>query len=370
MLDNELNRNEVQVIKRENMSQQLGMSSQMGGPFAEVSSTMAVPETPKGGVLVKVCYAGACYNEGHMKKRGIRPRFPGIRDTSLYPGYEIAGVIHDVCNTIPNCNYTPGDKVILFPEESVASSGYAEYIPVQDSGCILQLPQNMGLDVAAMLPGGALTAYAAVTNAKPHVEKLQKVKSCVNVLIVGAGGLGLWSLRIAQYIMGPNCSNVKLFVADNSIDKLLTAQDHECYDIIHWNEEDHEEYIVERTLDACRGGVDIIIDFVSSPRTMSRSLKVLNREGLILVGGNSMTEVSISLNTLAAKQQSIVGIPKGNLNQLQELVDAVSQGNLRAPLYNIFNVEDANQVYEDLSECRITGRAIFKFANTTSNLDN
>lgn len=54
MLDNELNRNEVQVMKRENMSQQLGMSSQMGGPFAEVSSTMAVPETPKGGVLVKV----------------------------------------------------------------------------------------------------------------------------------------------------------------------------------------------------------------------------------------------------------------------------------------------------------------------------
>lgn len=56
------------------------------------------------------------------------------------------------------------------------------------------------------------------------------------------------------------------------------------------------------------------------------------QEGLILVGGNSMTEVSISLNTLAAKQQSIVGIPKGNLNQLQELVDAVSQGNVSLTL--------------------------------------
>lgn len=39
-----------------------------------------------------------------------------------------------------------------------------------------------------------------------------------------------------------------------------------------------------------------------------------------------MTEVSISLNALAAKQQSIVGIPKGNLNQLQELVNFVTEG--------------------------------------------
>lgn len=97
------------------------------------------------------------------------------------------------------------------------------------------------------------------------------------MLVVGAGGLGLWTLRLALLLMGANCQNVRLFVADNSIDKLLTAQDHGCYDIVHWNEEDHEQYIIERTLDACRGGVDVIIDFVSSPRTMQRSLKVLNR---------------------------------------------------------------------------------------------
>lgn len=48
------------------------------------------------------------------------------------------------------------------------------------------------------------------------------------------------------------------------------------------------------------------------------------QEGLILVGGNAMTEVSINLNTLAAKQQSIVGIPKGTVEQLRELVEAVA----------------------------------------------
>ncbi|XP_041365170.1 zeta-crystallin-like isoform X2 [Gigantopelta aegis] len=344
MLDNEIYRNEVHCLNRDT-----GVM-----PFAEVSSSLVIPNTPKGGLLVRVCYAGACYNENQFRRRGIRPRFPG---------YEIAGIIEDVCNTLPNSNYTPGDKVIIFPDDKLSESGYKEFIAISDTSQVLQIPRNLQLDIAAMLPGGALTAYSAVLKAKPHVEKLKEVKACVNVLIVGAGGLGLWTLKIANYLISGNCSEIKLFVADNSIDKLLTAQDHKCYDIIHWNEEDHEEYIAERTIDACRGGVDVIIDFVSSPRTMQRSLKVLNREGLILVGGNSMSEVSISLNALAAKQQSIVGIPKGSMNQLRELVRLVAEQKLEIPQYAVFPVEEANQVFKDLCDCRITGRAIFKFGN-------
>lgn len=145
--------------------------------------------------------------------------------------------------------------------------------------------------------------------------------------------------------------------------------EHGCYDIIHWNEEDHEQYIVERTMDACRGGVDVVIDFVSSPRTVHRTLKVLNREGLILVGGSAMSEVSINLNVLAAKQQSIVGIPKGTVRQLQELVDLLVEKKVEPPMFSVHPVEEASQVFEDLAQSRITGRAILSF-NQTAMLDN
>ena len=37
----------------------------------------------------------------------------------------------------------------------------------------------------------------------------------------------------------------------------------------------YEELLQERTLEVCEGGVDVIIDFVSSPRTVKRDLKVL-----------------------------------------------------------------------------------------------
>lgn len=51
---------------------------------------------------------------------------------------------------------------------------------------------------------------------------------------------------------------------------------------------------------------------------------LLFQEGVILVGGNSTSDTNISLNALAAKQQSIVGIPQGNINQLIELLNAVA----------------------------------------------
>lgn len=373
MIKTGINQNDIEALRRlnnDNMIQSsdfvqsqdyiqspTNSSSLLSSLNMEASSTMPIPDTPSEGLLVKIDYAGACYQEGPTRRKRYTPQFPGN---------EIAGTIHDIGNNLPNCNYTVGDRVVIVQDEDSMDTGYAEYVPVEDDSRVIQIPNSVPLEVAAMLPGGALTAYAAVNSAKPHVEKLRKVKSHVNVLVVGGGALGLWSIKLAQYLMGKDCSNVRVFVADNSIDRLLTAQDHGCSDIIYWNEEDHEQYIIERTLDSCRGGVDVIIDYVGSHRSMQRSLKVLNREGLILVGGNSTSETSISLNALAAKQQSIVGIPQGNLNQLMDLLNAVSEKTLEVPQYKVFPVEEAKQVFEDLCECRLTGRAIFKFGTQTS----
>jgi len=37
------------------------------------------------------------------------------------------------------------------------------------------------------------------------------------VLIVGAGGLGLWTLKIAEYVVGTNTDRVRLTVADSNV---------------------------------------------------------------------------------------------------------------------------------------------------------
>lgn len=361
-----LNQNEIEALRRLGgepilQSQDFSSSSMLSTSsvgLGEVHSTMPIPDTPADGVLVKVSHAGACYGEGPIRRNRFKPQFPGS---------EVSGTIHSVGNSqMQNGNYTVGDRVVIVPDQDQVNTGYAEYIPIEDTSRVLQIPNSVPLEVAAMLPGSALSAYAAVSAAKPHVEKLRKLKSSVNILVVGGGALGLWTLKLAKHLMKNEGNSLRVFVADSSIDRLITAQDHGCCDIIHWNEEDHEQYIVERTLDSCRGGVDIIIDYVGSHRTMQRSMKILNREGLILVGGNCTMETQIPLNALAAKQQSIVGIPTGNLNQLMDLLNAVSDRTLEVPQYKVFPVEEAKQVFEDICECRLTARAIFKFGSQIS----
>lgn len=343
------------MLDNERLLNDVGVS-----PGFEFGSS-SMPPIPKGGLLVRVAYAGACFSEGQVRKKDIRP---------VLPGSEIAGYIQDVCTTLPNHNFTQGDKVILFPEEGDFSTGCAEYLAVNDVSKCVQIPNSIPMEVAAQLSGSALSAYCALLKAKSHVEKLREVKPCVNVMIIGAGALGLWAVRIAQALIGPNNNSIRVYVADHSIDRLLAAQEHGCHDIVFWNEEDHEQYIVERTLDACKGGVDVIVDFVSSPRTVQRDLKVLNREGLILVGGNTLSEVSINLNVLAAKQQSIAGIPQGTPEQLEQVIDAVASGKVQPPEYQVFPASEASQVYQDLAQCRIVNRAIFSFMDSTQALDN
>ncbi|CAH1786906.1 unnamed protein product [Owenia fusiformis] len=325
----------------------------------QLCSNNPVPEIPRGGCRIRVVYAGACFTDSQLRKTGRRPKMAG---------FEVSGVIDQVCNSVPNCNLLPGDKVVVYPDgEEKHEVGYSEYIAVKDLKNVFKLPESMSLEIGSMLPSSALTAYSAVKRAEPHVRDLMKTKESCNILIVGAGGLGLWTLTLAKHFIGQNSDKVRITVADTSIEKLIVAQDHGCYDVIHWSDCDHEQYLVERTLDVCRGGVDVVIDFVSSQRTMNRAIRCLNREGMILAGGNSRHEVMICLNDLAANAQSILGVSKGSRAQLEELLNVFAAEQVQPPCYSVFPVEQVNSVFEKLSSCQIDGRAILKVSEVPCN---
>jgi len=45
----------------------------------------------------------------------------------------------------------------------------------------------------------------------------------INLLIVGAGGLGLWTLQVAKYYLGSNEPRLRLVVADGSVCSLVAV---------------------------------------------------------------------------------------------------------------------------------------------------
>ena len=168
-----LNQNELRALRKLTgepeviSSSSIQSSTIMSSSTCEAVSSMPVPDAPDNGVLVKITHAGACYLEGQTRNRRYTPQFPGN---------EVAGTIHEVGNNLPNANFTVGDRVMVMPDEDSINTGYAEYVPVDDVSRVLQIPNKVPLEVAAMLPGDALRAYAAVNCAAPHVEKLRKVK--------------------------------------------------------------------------------------------------------------------------------------------------------------------------------------------------
>lgn len=190
------------------------------------SFDVPVPDVPKNGARIRVAYAGACYRvsrnrsasvcstssvssvsslTGEMEGLGIHASTPanvGFRDGALFPGYEVAGVVDEVGEGVdPKTYIARGTRIVLYPYEGVPH-GYAEYIVVPDTKCLVLVPSDLPLSVAAMLPTGALLACNTVQTVMDSLKSVLDgpvKKDMGTLLIVGTGGLALWALRLARH---------------------------------------------------------------------------------------------------------------------------------------------------------------------------
>lgn len=324
-----------------------------------VGDTCPLPEIPKGGARIKVSYAGACYRTRYLNNK---------TDFRVHaPGYEISGLVEALGGGIDKnrCHVNVGDHVVVYPYEkegnsALADSGYPEYIAVPNLRYLVKVPNSLSMSVAAMLPCGGLRAYNAVCRTAPNIQHhLNTKKGECTVLIVSAGGLGLWALQCAKHMFGDN-PDLRIVMTDNKSEKLFHALDEGADDVVHWAESEHEGYLYERTLDVCQDGVDVAIDFVSSPRTLKRVLSILNFEGLCVVAGNSGHEAHVSLQTLAINEQSLIGTQRGSVEMLEHLISLVADKKILAPSYSIFPVSEVDQVFKKVSQAQVKGRAILQ----------
>jgi len=324
-----------------------------------VDDTCPLPDVPKGGARIKVSYAGACYRTRYLNNK---------TDFRVHaPGYEISGVVEALGAGLDKnrCHINMGDHVVVYPYEkegnsAFADSGYPEYISVPNLRYLVKVPNSLSMSVAAMLPCGGLRAYNAICRTAPKIQHhLNTKESECTLLIVSAGGLGLWALQCAKHMFGDN-PKLRIVMTDNKSEKLFHALDEGADDVVHWAESEHEGYLYERTLDVCQDGVDVAIDFVSSPRTLKRVLSILNFEGLCVVAGNSGHEAHVSLQTLAINEQSLIGTQRGSVEMLEHLISLVAEKQILAPSYSIFPICEVEQVFRKVSQAQVKGRAILQ----------
>jgi NADPH:quinone reductase len=153
-----------------------------GGPDGLVDGTLPVPEVAPDDVLIRVKAVSFNPTDYQLRKSG----HPSL-SLPMVLGRDVAGLVEAVGAAVTT--FAIGDEVYanLVPKKA---GGYAEFVALPHWFVALK-PRCLSCTEAAAVPVTAMTAFAALTRARPHAEK--------SLLITGgSGGVGSWAIAFAK----------------------------------------------------------------------------------------------------------------------------------------------------------------------------
>jgi propanol-preferring alcohol dehydrogenase len=330
-------------------------------------------ETPKprgSQVLVKVQSSGVCHSDIHLWEgyyEGVGGQLLKTTDRGvnypLTPGHEVAGIVDSLGEQAEGFN--KNDKVLVYPwigeglcpacrigEENLCDKprslgvymdgGYAEYVLVPSYKYLVNLGDGMDTDASATLSCSALTAYGAVKNAS--------LKPADNVVIVGAGGLGLMAIQLAKAVTG-----ARIIAMDLDDKKLEFAKKEGADTTINSKNEDAVKAVMELT---DKKGADAVIDFVNASKTVETDMQLLRRRARVVLVGLFGGELKLSLVTMPTRAYRLIGSYTGTLSDMIELVSLARRGVIKPVVSNRFKLDQATDALTMLKEGKILGRGV------------
>ena len=224
--------------------------------------------------------------------------------------------------------------------------GYAEYVLVPNYRYLIKVgagdDHDLNMDLIATLSCSALTAYGAVKNANLGPND--------NVVIVGAGGLGLMAIQLAKAVTG-----ARIIATDLDDSKLKLAKENGANYTINSKKEDAVKAVLELT---DKLGADAVIDFVNASKTVETDIQLLRRRAKLVLVGLFGGELKLNLVTMPSRAYKIIGSYTGNIMDLIELVSLAKRGVIRPVISNRFKLNQATEALKMLKEGKILGRGV------------
>lgn len=302
-------------------------------------------------VLIRIKACGICGSDVHGYM-GIT----GRRIAPMVMGHEFAGVVHAAGENAKK--YNIGDRVTVQPVNFCGkcvfcqqgltnmctnkkflgvldvNGAMAEYVCIPEH-LIYRLPNSMSYIQGAMLEPLAV-AYRAVKNC-PSLEGK-------NVLIVGAGTIGLLALQLVR-LQNPH----KVFVTDLSDFRLETAKRIGADITINPSKKKIEEIILNATE---QNGIDVAIEAVGVSATVQQAMSVLKTGGTCKWIGNSAKMINLNMQDVVTRELNISGTYIYTHEEFGEVVELLASGKIdvEAIISKKVTLEEGIGIFKQLSK--------------------
>lgn len=347
-----------------------------------------VQDPAAGEVLLEIVAAGVCHTDfsvmtgqlaaplpailGHEGAGKVRDVGPGV--TSVQPGDHVIPLWRLACGNCEYCNAArPAlcaagtdirasgrlqdgtSRFSLDGREIRHFAGVSSFsnFTVIPEGAVLKIPQELPLELAALMGCAVITGVGAVANAAD-------VKPGDAVAVFGAGGVGV------NIVQGAAMAGAKTIIAvDRYEGRLKEARRFGATHCI--NAADGDTVAAIRELTGGRG-VDFAFEAAGLAITLQHAYKCLAKRGVAVAVGipPNGTEVSISASALVYEERSLTGSLYGSAapkDDIPEMISLYQKGALKLDelLTRTYPIEEINAAYEAM-ESGETLRSVVTFA--------
>ena len=300
--------------------------------FYEVGKPLRIEdvEIPKIGpneALIRVRACGICHTDLHFIDEGIlKPgKIPQIM------GHEAAGDVVEVGEEVKNVKV--GDRVLVHlyfscgecyycqrGYESLCISpnfrhfgftvdgGFAEYTKAPARN-LIHLPEGVPYEAGVLADAGSSSYHA--------VKERGKVRIGENIVVMGAGGLGMCTVQFAKL------SGAKVIAVDIVEEKLKVAEELGADGTINAKEKNVAEEVKRLTNGE---GADVVFEFVGRNQTMESAIASLKRGGRLVFVGYSQDLFKVHPLKIILGELEIRGSRASSRRETVEVLKLLQEG--------------------------------------------
>jgi alcohol dehydrogenase (NADP+) len=301
-------------------------------------------------VQLEILFCGVCHSDLHMARNewgsSLYPMVPGheiigrvVRTGSGVKKFKVGdlagvGCMVDSCRSCANCKdgleqYCEAGSTATYSGrekdgKTLTQGGYSDAIVV-DEDFVLKVPTSLDPAAAAPLLCAGITTYSPLQQ--------WKVGPGQRVGVVGLGGLGHMGVKLAR-AMG---AHVIVF----------SQTDKKKQDALRLGANEVVVSSDRNEMAAHRGKLDFILDTVSAQHDLNAYLRLLRRDGHLVLVGAPEKPLEVQPFALIARRRSFSGSMIGGIQETQEMLDFCGQHGIVSDI-ELIPIQQVNEAYERL----------------------